>query len=345
MSDATHTLRSQLTLAELAKRTIDKDIAAVAEVLNETNEALQDAVWVEANQVTSHITTKRVSLPAGTWRKINSGIGREASTTKQLVATMGLLEAYSVVDKFLVDIAPDKRAFRSSEDLAFVEGMGQTFADCLFRYANADTPKMPGDMTTHPERFDGFPIRYTDVSDSDNVMTPPTTGDSAGACTSIWIIQWSPSMVHLIYPKGSTIGISMQDLGECTVLATDSPLTTPLEFQAYRTHFKLNVGLVVRDDRCVQRMCNIEPAETSGAGVFDEDILIELCNNLPYGGKNAVMYMNRTMKTILDIAAKDTGNLSVSQVNDAFGKPVTLFWGLPIRRVDAITNTEGVVTA
>jgi len=349
---ATHALRDQLTLVELAKRTLSGQHLTVAEVLAETNEVLTDAVWTESNQPTSHVTSKRVSLPAGTWRKINSGVAREASTTKQIVETIGLCEAYSVVDKFLVDIAANPREFRSSEDLAFVEGISQTLADILFRDA-AGT--VPGDMSAYPERFNGFPIRYDDVSDCDNVRTPATTGDSANECTSIWIIQWSPSMVHLVYPKGSKMGIEMRDLGEQTVqtglMTTTVDISTSInssgtisEYQAYRTHFKLSCGLVVRDDRCVQRYCNIEDVVT-GAGLFDEDDLIKMANALPYQGKNAVMYANQTMKNKLDIAAKDSGNLATAMIEDVFGRPVTLFRGIPVRRVDAITMTESIVPA
>jgi len=348
---ATHALRDQLTLVELAKRTLSGQHLTIAEVLAETNEVLTDAVWVESNQPTSHVTSKRVSLPTGTWRKINGGVYREASTTKQIVETIGLCETYSVVDKFLVDIAANPREFRSSEDLAFVEGLSQTLANALFT-DNAGT--VPGDMSANPERFNGFPIRYDDVSDCDNVRTPATTGDSANVCTSVWIIQWSPSMVHMIYPRGSKMGIEVRDLGEQTIqsglmttgtdISTVSSSGTISEYQAYRTHFKLACGLVVRDDRCVQRYCNIEDV-TTGAGLFDEDDLIKMANALPYQGKNAVMYANQTMKNKLDIAAKDSGNLATAVIEDVFGRPITTFRGIPVRRVDAITMLESIVPA
>lgn len=348
---ATHALRDQLTLVELAKRTLDGQHLAVAEVLAETNEVLTDAVWIESNQPTSHITTKRVSLPSGTWRKVNSGVYREASTTKQIEEGIGMLEAYSVVDKFLVDIAPNPREFRSSEDLAFVEGLSQTLADILFRDASGT---VPGDTTQYPERFNGFLPRWDDVSNNDNVRTPATTGDTANACTSIWIVQWAPTMVHMVYPKGSKMGLEIRDLGEQTVqtglmttgkdISTVSSGGTISEYQAYRTHFAMRSGLVVRDDRCVQRYCNIEDV-TTGAGLFDEDDLIKAANALPYQGKNAVMYANQTMKNKLDIAAKDSGNLAVASITDVFGAPVTVFRGIPVRRVDAITMTESIVPA
>jgi len=344
MADTTYALRDQLTLVELAKRTLSGQHLTIAEVLAETNEMLLDAVWIESNQPTSHITSKRVSLPAGTWRKVNSGVYREASTTLQIVETIGLCESYSVVDKFLVDIAANPREFRSQEDLAFVEGLSQTLADALFRDA---ATVIPGDMSANPERFNGFVIRYNALNATGNVQDEGGTA-AANDTTSVWIIQWSPSMVHMVYPKGSKMGIEVRDLGEQTVqaglmttgtdISTVSSSGTITEYQAYRTHFKIACGLVVRDDRCVQRLANIDAL--GGTAPLDEDNIIVMLNKLPYQGKNAVIYANADTKTQLDILAKDAGSLSVATTNDVFGRPVTLFRGVPVRRVDAITNTE-----
>lgn len=322
-------LRDQLTLVELAKRTLDGQHLTIAEVLAETNEVLTDAVWIESNQPTSHVTTKRTSLPSGTWRKINEGVADEASSTKQIVETMGNLETYSKVDKFLVDLAPNPREFRSQEDLAFVEGLSQTLADVLFK-SNSGT--VYGDMSSYPERFNGFVIRYNTVSGYDNVRDE---GGSGNDCTSLWVVQWGPSMVHMIYPRNSKMGIEVRDLGEDTVQDGNSK-----DYQAYRTHFVLRAGLVVRDDRCVQRLASIEGEETATNHGLDEDNVIRMLNDLPYQGKGAVIYCNKTIKSDLDIRAKDSGNLAVASVDDAFGRPVTLFRGVPVRRVDAILDTE-----
>ena len=343
---ATHTMREQLTLLELAKRSNNAVTVAIAEVLAETNEFIADAIWVEANQPTSHVTTRRVSLPSGTWRKINGGVSREASTSRQIVETMGLLEAYSVVDKFLVDIAPNPQQFRQNEDMAFIEGLSQTFADCMFRSESA--AGIYGDMDTYPERFNGLPER----NDAYSLANTHNGGDvSANDDTSIYIVQWGTRTVHLIYPKGSrTAGVTHTDLGECTVSASDSPQSSPSEYQAYRSHFKLNVGLVVRDDRCVQRICNIdsvagETTSFSSTTSYIDNKLLTALNLLPFNGVGAVVYVNRSMKTQMDILAKDKTNFNYTNVSDAFGRVLTNFRGVPIHQVDGITDVESSLTS
>ena len=312
----------QLTLVELAKRTNNSKIAEIAEVLNETNEILDDAVWVMANQPTSHVCTRRLSLPSGTWRKLNEGIGTEASKTVQVTEGMGMLEAYSKVDKALVDLAPDPKAFRFSEDKAFLEGLSQSLADVLI-YGNADSA---------PEQFNGMAKRYNTTADGSVI----SAGGSGSDTTSVWVVQWGENTVHMIYPKNSkTVGIEMNDLGECTVLDADNK-----EFQAYRTHFKVNAGLAVRDPRSIKRIANIE---TSGASnTFSENHLITLLNELPYKGRGAVIYCNSTIRTQMDIAAKDKSNVNYSSA-EIWGKPVMTFRGVPVRKVDALLNTETAI--
>ena len=49
----------------------------IVEMLNETNEILDDVTVIEANGFTEHKTTVRSGLPTGTWRKLNYGVQPE----------------------------------------------------------------------------------------------------------------------------------------------------------------------------------------------------------------------------------------------------------------------------
>ena len=64
------------TLLDLAKiRDPDGKIATVVEILNETNEILDDMSWMEGNLPTGHRTSMRSGIPAPTWRKMYGGVG------------------------------------------------------------------------------------------------------------------------------------------------------------------------------------------------------------------------------------------------------------------------------
>src|SRR3569833_2751966 len=92
-----------LTLADWAKR-LDPDgkVPVVAELLSQSNEILEDAVFVEGNLPTGHRVTIRTGLPQAYWRSINQGVPRSKSTTAQVDESVGLLEAYSAVVLVLV---------------------------------------------------------------------------------------------------------------------------------------------------------------------------------------------------------------------------------------------------
>jgi hypothetical protein len=320
---------NRLTLVELAKRTKDGQVQAIAEVLNQVNSILDDAIWLSANGETSHVTTKRVALPTGSWRKLNTGVSREASRTQQVVETIGMLEAFSQVDEALIDISDDPMGFRWTEDVSFVEGLSQTMATAVFYSTTVG----------YPEKFNGFATRYAalttaNVSATHNVHG---CGGTGSALSSVWIVQWGADKVHMIYPKNSkTVGISAKDDGILTVYdSSNNP------FKVYQTHFKVYVGLVVRDDRCVQRVCNIHATRTTGA--WSDDKMIDAIRQMPLGGAGAVIYANKTTLALMDKDAKDKSNVQYGPP-DVWGRPTMFFRGFPVKQVDSLTTTETAVT-
>jgi hypothetical protein len=100
------------TLLDLAKRTDpDGSISTVIEILNETNEILDDIVFVEGNLPTGHRTTIRSGLPTPTWRQLYGGVQPTKSRTVQVTDNCGMLEAYAEVDKALADMNAGRPAF------------------------------------------------------------------------------------------------------------------------------------------------------------------------------------------------------------------------------------------
>jgi len=316
-------VRSQLTLIELAKRADNNDLMTIAEVLTEVNQFYDDALWQPSNQLLSHIITRRNSLPSGEHRKFNAGVSPAASSTTQVVEPIAMLESYSEPDKALADMSPDKDQFLMNEDTAHIEGMSQTMMDTL----------MYGNRGTAPEEIDGLAQRLSTIAQN-NVVS---CGGSGSDLTSVFLVQWGINKVHMIYPRNSpTMGVERIFLGEDT--ATDS---NSKKYQIYRTHLKVYYGLAVHDERCIRRLCNIETAGSSN--LFDDDLLIEQLNLMPYGRSGLVIYCNATVKSQMDKIAKDKSNVYYKP-DEIFGRPVTTFQGVPVRQVDAILNTESAIT-
>ena len=124
------TLTSSYSLVEQAKR-IDPDgtQARIAEVLNrKTGNILGEAPWLPSNDIWTHKTTRRGTLPSGSRRKLNQRITQSVSRTTEIMDVIENIEDYSDVDVLLANSMPSPAMFRAGEVEAFEEGIGQTVA-------------------------------------------------------------------------------------------------------------------------------------------------------------------------------------------------------------------------
>lgn len=320
------------TLLDVTKRLAPNGaIDKIAEMLNMTNDIIDDMVFIECNDGTSHKSTVRTGLPTPTWRKLYGGVQPTKSTTAQVADACGMLEAYSEVDKTLADLNGNTKEFRLSEDRPHIEGMGQEFVSTLFT----------GNEATEPEAFTGFGPRFNDQSavNGENILTDATTPDNTDN-SSIWLIVWGPDTVHGIYPKGTKAGLEVHDKGQVTIENVDG---AGGRMEAYRTHFKWFVGLCVRDWRYVVRI-NFDSENLTKDAATGPDLpdlmaqALELVPSLQTG--RAAFYMNRKSRSFLRrqiAAAVSASTLTMDQVG---GKRVMFFDEVPVRRCDSITNTE-----
>ena len=320
------------TLLDVAKR-LDPDgkIAAIVEILNATNPVLDDLTFVEGNLPTGHRTTIRTGLPTPTWRKLYGGVQPTKSTTVQVTDSCGMLEAYAEVDKALADLNGNTAAFRLSEDAAHIEAMGQEMASTLFY----------GNEGTEPEAFTGLAPRYNSKSaqNADNIIDAGGTGSDN---TSIWLCVWGPQTGFGIYPKGSTAGLQMTDKGQVTVENVDG---NGGRMEAYRTHYRWDAGLTIRDWRYFVRIANIDVSDLDTVANTKKLIewMIQASERIPELGKGrAAFYMNRRLreKLRLGILEKISNNLTWETVS---GERVMTFDDIPVRRCDALVNTEARV--
>jgi hypothetical protein len=333
---------SNLTLADWAKRTDpDGRIPIIAELLSQSNEVLEDCVFKEGNLPTGERVVIRTGLPAVYWRALNQGIPNSKSTTAQVDEAAGILEARSEVDKDLAMLNGNTAQFRLSEDSAFLEAMNQTQATTLF-YGN------PG---TDPKQYLGMAPRYSSLSAS-NAQNILSAGGSGSDNTSVFLVVWGDNTVYCHFPKGSKAGLIHEDLGEQTVYNSDGT-----RLQAYATRYQWKNGLVVKDWRYVVRICNIDVSDLIGQtgtqAASAATNIVKLMARSLYRIPNMAMgraafYMNRTVHSGLSIAALDKSQyvLKINEGLSQFGTPYSWlsFLGVPLRRVDAIVNTEAVVS-
>lgn len=323
------------TLLDLAKRSDpDGKIATIVEIMNETNSILQDMTWVEGNLPTGNRSTIRTGIPEPTWRKLYGGVQPTKSLTAQVTDNTGMLEAYAEVDKALADLNGNTAAFRLSESLPHIEGMGQVVARTLFY----------GNETTLPESFTGLSPRFNS-STAANGSSIIKAGSVDNNNRSIWLIVWGPNTVHGIVPKGSKAGLQMTDKGQVTI--EDSNGSNGGRYEAYRTHFRWDAGLTVRDWRYIVRIPNIDITDllhTAATGPNLPDLLFQAFSRIPnMGAGRPVFYASRDIWTMLRRQVSYLTKDSSLMAENVGGQIVESFHGVPLRRVDALNTDEALV--
>jgi hypothetical protein len=132
-------------------------------------------------------------------------------------------------------------------------------------------------------------------------------------------------------------------------------------FQAYRDHFKWEIGLVLRDWRYVVRISNIDITQLTGVNAANLiNLIVRGLYKMPTAPVSAttiqtsdtpevranmgrtVIYCNRVIRTYLDLQAMNKTNVLL-RIEEFEGKPITTFRGVAVRTCDAILNNEAQV--
>lgn len=318
----------------------DGSIAKIAELLTETNPILLDFPMVMGNLPTGHQSVVRSDTPEPTWRLLNYGVRPTKSETAQVTDTIGILEAYSEVDKRLASLNGNTAEFRLSEDIPHLAGISNKLARTIFY----------GDTNVDPAQFHGIAPRYDSltlsgkpkaVTPSDHLPNVVSLGGTGADLTSIFYISWGEDSVFGIYPKGSKAGITSEDLGEVTLTDNDGG-----RFQGYRSHYEVNMGISIRDWRTVSRVCNIDLTK------LDDPVeqtklykaMIKAMHAIPEGKRQrGVWYCGAAVATMLDYAAVEKPNRLLN-FTEVFGQELTTFRKRPLRECDAISENEAEVT-
>ena len=336
------------TLSNIIKTTDPNgDIAPVVELLQQTNAPLLDIPFGEGNLPTGEQTTVRTGIPTGVWRKWYQGVPSGKSEYAQITDVCGNLEARAEIDKDAADFNGNSKPFRMIEALGQIEGMNQQMMTAL----------LYGDVTLHPEQFNGIMPRYSAISGAANAQNIIDAGGTGADNTSILLVCWGRQSVFGIYPKGSKVGLSHQDLGEIDIRDSNGD-----NFRGYADIWKWKVGLCVKDWRYIVRICNIDVsnlvAESSAADLIK--LMIKAMYRVPALGisqtgiknvaangaapilmaTNPVFYCNRTISEMLHIQSLNKAIYMLEPGNDVYGRPVTSCLGIPIRTCDQMLLTE-----
>lgn len=305
----------------------------VAELLSQTNDALDDIPWFQANSTGGHRISVNSGLPTAVYRKLNAGILPSKGSSTDLTESVGSLTSLGKVDKLLANLSGNVSVYRLRKNRRHMEAMNQTFMQTL----------LYGDTAISPEQFLGIMPRYSDIGAGapENARNIIDAGGIGTDNMSIILISWGPGSVYGIYPQGSAAGLIHTDYGEELSLAPDGVGELPM----YRDWFEWNGGIAVEDWRNIVRIANIDSSDltkNAATGADLIDLMIQADELIGDNAGNKVWYVPGRVRSFLRRQMLNKANHWVSE-GDIAGKRVTLFAGHPVRKIDRMLTTESRV--
>jgi hypothetical protein len=340
-------LGTNMSLAEIHRReNPDGTVAKIIDTLSQENHILDYITWIECNNGDYHEDTQTASEPAGSERAYDEGVSKEAGVTEKLVEPTCMLDGISEVDSAKARrFRGGVEAYRLQEAGFFLRGMTKTMVSRLF----------DGDRSTYPRRIYGINQRSNYNALSSSYVFDNAGGNASATAnkTSVYFIQFGEKKVNLIYPLhgehgDDTTPIKTQDFGE-SIINQSGVTGEAKKYPAWQMWFSCDFGLFIHDPRCIKRIVNISTSSIDGVDDFawHEDPMIDAYNELEYNGEGCVILCNRTVLAQAQKRANEKGNAFFTMQQEGegpFARPVVRFMGIPMQRVDQITNTQATVT-
>lgn len=318
-----------------------RQAAQVVQMLSQYNTIYDDAIAVEANKGTTHLTTIQTGLPSITWGKLYQGIPQSKGGRQQVEDATGFVEGLSDIDTRLLELSDDPGMTRLTEAQGFMESFSQEIAAGIFYH----------DTSVSPEKFKGLASRYNTLTGatagaSNNVIDAGGTGSDN---TSIWFVTWGDNYTHLIYPKGTRAGLQREDMGRQRVLdANGNPYFVMEEL------FRQHIGLVVRDWRYNIRIANVDVSDIKAGTVDLYKFMRQAYHkvkkvsrrinpdpDLGIPGARMAIYANADVIEALDALSTNASNGALQlRPMELEGKEVDSYRSIPVRQADALINAE-----
>lgn len=315
---------TKLTLMEVNAAAGYDDAEAVLGELKQMNEPLDEFPFYPASHGSHDEYYKARALGVGDFTGAHTGVPTIQSSGRIEKEPVKLYQADSMVNDTILKGADDPRAARDAQDAMNLEGFLQDWLYYL----------MYGNESSDPDTFKGFARRRASLGNYCK------SGSGTGSdLTSLWLFELGKRGFYLTYNKNGVAGIKNFDEGKIRV--TNSSDSTRGDWMWTR-HYEVWAGIVLRNERALQRYANIETAGSSN--IFSPDIFIGMKNQLPSVGRGAVAFANRTLHGQIEVNAYNKSNMAYSLRDIENYGPVLHVAGVPVRMWESILDTESALS-
>lgn len=304
----------------------------LVEAMSQMNSIVTDAVWKAGNLPTGHMVSMRTGLPSIGARRFNQGVAASKSVRNNFTEAFSMLEGRSQIDVKLAKLNGGGE-FRASEDAGFAQSMRNEVERLAWYGASA----------TNPDEFNGIIPRLNSTTGPYGEQIIICDDAASGQDqSSMVLIGWGERSVYMAYPPDSDAGLKVTDRGVQTV--TDA---SDRRYEAYESVFNWDCGLVVEDARQIVRIANIDATNVAaGTSPIIESMIAAYHQIFDPSSVRLAWYANRATLKALDLNAyQAVGNSTLSIKTDMVnGKPVSSFYGIPIRMSDELLTSEDAVS-
>lgn len=280
------------------------------------NDFLQVAPWVASTDGNMNKTTQVVELGKGAWSRIHAPITEIGAKSEVIVENLKLFEALSNVDERLLT-GKRKVKIRDAQDVANLEGFTQSWLHELLYNTDAKDGTL------------GLFARRASLPKGGKFNGVYNAGGTAGgSLTSALLVEFGDVGMQLVYEDGERPGITDEDKGEVYVDG----------YYALQRLFRIKGAIAIHKPESVIRLANIDPTKS-----LDWKVFVSLRNKLPSMGRNAALFVNRDVKTMLETYCLEKNNAQYSYGElQGYGQ-VARVMGIPVMMLEAIDSNEAVV--
>lgn len=302
----------QMNLLEAATAAGFKDRMSYLAPIEQENDFLRVAAWVASTDGKVNKVTQVAELGSGAWAKVNAPIPEIGSKSETVVETLKIFEGLSSVDTRLLT-GKNKVKVRDAQDIANLEGFIQSFL---------------GGFLYNTETKDGCQGIFSRRGKLSVKGTVGAGGTASGSLTSALLVEFGPRGLEMVYEDGEQPGITATDKGE---VFTDG-------HYVLQRLYHIEAGIAIHKQLGVQRLCNIDPTKA-----LDVKAFIRMRNQLPSMGRNAVLFVNRDVKSLIEEACFEKTNATYTYSELQGYGPVAKVLGIPVMMLEAIRSDEAVV--
>ena len=305
-------------------------VAKVVDVMSTSGHLTEDGIWVPTNAFGKNVTAQSIDEPEGEFRRANRGVSPGKGGLSQVEDFVGYLEAMSLVDdKTIRSVGKgQKQAARLQFDSLFSKGLAKQGR----RYS------IYGDREANAEEFNGMATKRNAIGTY--TLDAASTGDPADR-TSLYVMAWnSESGCSYLYPEETQAGIMTEDFGKQII--TD-PNDSTRFLPAWITWFYHDLGFMVKDNRSLVRIANVDPTDTSETyykqimGLMN--MALRIMNFTPDMG-NVRIYGNLDALAMFDNMRHTVSQFNINEVTYEGKMFIDAYHGAPIRRCDEILSDE-----